>query len=225
MEHTQSTKIKVYPIVITIAIIIVLAIAIFKYLPNGGTALNPQITLKNVNLNLADIEAMFPNVAYVPTSINAVKNMSGAIYSEGYRQISVSEFSAPSNLSYYSVYPDLITSVIYVTSNSSMASNVTKDMILGSSLNQTNSTGKNYAGIVLTLYSSKGVEVNISTLYNVAVLNSSDLFMVSKYPVFQQTSIINYKNEIYVVTVNGYKNMTAGTSTKIVKSLFNSAVS
>lgn len=40
MEHTQSTKIKVYPIVITIAIIIVLAIAIFKYLPNGGTALN-----------------------------------------------------------------------------------------------------------------------------------------------------------------------------------------
>ena len=42
--------------------------------------------------------------------------------------------------------------------------------------------------------------------------------MVSQYPVFQQTSIINYKNEICVVTVNGYKNMSAGTSMKIAKS-------
>ena len=226
MRHSKSTKAKqVYPILITVAILIAFAIAIFHYLPNNGTALNVELSLENTNINLTDIAGMFPNVTYLPSSIDSIKNMSGALYSEGYRYVSVSEFSAPSNLSYYSTYPDIITSVIYVTSNSSLASNATKDMISGSTLNQTNSTGSNYARFVLIPYSFKGIEVNISTLYNVAVLNSSDLFMVSQYPVFQQTSIINYKNKICVVTVNGYKNMSAGTSMKIAKSLFNKVVS
>ena len=226
MRHSKSAKSKqVYPIIITVVILIVFAIVIFRYLPNNGTALNAQLSLGDTNLNLTDIAGMFPNVTYLPSSIDSIKNMSGALYSEGYRYVSVSEFSAQSNLSYYSTYPDIITSVIYVTSNSSVASNVTKDVISGSALNQTNSTGSNYAGIILNPYLFKGIEVNISTLYNVAVLNSSDLFMVSQYPVFQQTSIINYKNEICVVTVNGYKNMSAGTSTKIAKALFNRIIS
>ena len=224
-RHPKSSKVKVYPIIIIAVILIVFAIAIFHYLPNNGTALNAKITLENMNLNLANIAVMFPNATYLPSSIDSIKNMSGALYGEGYRYVSVSEFSAPSNLSYYSAYPDIITSVIYVTSNSSVASNVTKDMISGSALNQTNSTGSNYAGIIVTPYSFKNIEVNINTLYDVAVLNSSDLFMVSQYPIFQQTSIINYKNEICVVTVNGYKNMSAGTSTKIAKALFNRMVS
>jgi hypothetical protein len=226
MGHSKSTKSKqVYLIIITVAILIVFAIVIFRYLPNNGTVPNAELSLRNININLTDIAGMFPNVTYLPSSIDSIQNMSGVLYDEGYRYVSVSEFSAPSNLSYYSTYPDLITSVIYVTSNTLVASNVTKDIISGSALNQTNSTGSNYAGIVLTPYSFRGIEVNISTLYNVAVLNSSDLFMVSQYPVFQQTSIINYKNEICVVTVNGYKNMSAGTSTKIAKVLFNRIIS
>ena len=129
MRHSKSAKSKqVYPIIITVVILIVFAIVIFRYLPNNGTALNAQLSLGNTNLNLTDIAGMFPNVTYLPSSIDSIKNMSGALYSEGYRYVSVSEFSAQSNLSYYSTYPDIITSVIYVTSKEfSTSSSVLSD--------------------------------------------------------------------------------------------------
>ena len=158
--------------------------------------------IPGANLNLSQVNSVVSgSPLYTAALSNNVTGISGQLKAAGYLSVSASEFSleSASNPS----YPTIITSTIYLFSNSSAAQLFSNGLVYtGGTVSQpgrifTNKTNIQY------LYNSK--VINITVVPSVAVLNQSFLNQqTSALPIYQYTAYFTYKNAVGVVSTSGY---------------------
>jgi hypothetical protein len=209
---------------IAVAVVVIVAV-IIVWLLYMGTGAHPAAQQSFGNINLTEVESVIGSgMAYRSLEVNNITSFASSpgIGSSGYRYVSVSEFNATPP--HTSVYPVLITSVLYVMANSSAANQIEQSVLYTANQSTPRTSGRLYNYTTVTSYAYNGAQTYIYGIASVAVLNSSYIPAVNQYPIYEYTSAFSYGNYAGFVSTSGYENMSSAYSTSMVELLFRKMV-
>lgn len=203
-KHSPDMKVG-YLYVILVVIIALLAVYMlasmhgFRRTDNGA----------GVQLNTSSVDAII-GINYTMVSQNNVSNFTHSVSREGFVSSSVRVFNAEQPINEYGSKPDIVSVILYGMGNSSQASAQISNFLFSNNANVSIAGNANSNGVVTT-YDINGQNIKFYTIPSIALLNTSIVNNASlkKYgplsiPVFQDTSMFQYKNYIGIVVTNGY---------------------
>ncbi len=154
------------------------------------------------NLNLSQVDSIVSGRSlYTSVLSNNVTRVSGPLKAAGYLSISASEFYLESIPNFS--YPTIITSTIYLFSNSSTAQLFSNGLVYTGGT--VTAPGRIFVNRTNVRYLYNGDIINITVVPSVAVLNQSFLNQqTSSLPIYQYTAYFTYKNAVGVVSTSGY---------------------
>ncbi|MEM0149168.1 MAG: hypothetical protein QW346_02795 [Candidatus Micrarchaeaceae archaeon] len=205
MAHKKKSR---YGIKVALVVVVAIAIiAAFLFLTRSiaSSGSHPEYAIPYINIS--DVETVVKNASYMTIRTYQESNFSSVLKEEGYIATSVSVFNLTSQQTNNT--PTIITSSVFLMSNQYEANTMLSSMLFSNNANQS------VASFVYdTNLGSNSTYVNATirfyTISSVAVFNNSVIASIEALhetltmPVFQFTTLFNYKDYVGIVVTNSY---------------------
>ncbi|MEM4098076.1 MAG: hypothetical protein QXS81_05260 [Candidatus Micrarchaeaceae archaeon] len=204
MAYKKNSRYRIKVALVALALIAIIAAFLFLTHNIAGSSHSGYAV---PYINISDVETVVKNASYVTTRTYQASNFSSVLKEEGYIAASVSVFNLTSQQTNNT--PTIITSSVFLMSNQYEANTMLSSLLFSNNANQS-VAGFVYNTTLEANHTYVNAKIRFYTISSVAVFNNSVIAGAAALhenftmPVFQFTTLFNYKSYVGIVVTNSY---------------------